>query len=205
MSLHMGVLMARGDHRDDLQAVFAPFNYRWTDRTEAVPTWRAALDAMSFPRSDRPRHLVHKAVCLASGWTVILDPELLMFSEDLPCTELATRLGQPVFGAVCEGTSATYGFSYFNPDRQRSFLVSDSEVLEDSGLPLEAEAGITLSELFEDDVLLIMKRVGVDYLSLERLSGFLVVELDESHLAAAAPPVVPPAAPTSKKPWWKLW
>ena len=129
-----------------------------------------------------------------------------MFSEDLPCTELATRLSQPVFGAVCEGTSATYGFSYFNPDRQRSFLVSDSEVLEDSGTPLEAEAGITISDLFEDDVLLIMQRVGVDYLSLERLSGFLVVELDESHLTAATPPpVLPPAAPAPRKPWWKLW
>ena len=202
----MAVLMARGDHRADLRGFFAPFNYTWTDRTEHVSTWRAALEGMAYPRPGLSRHLVHKAVCFASGWTVVLDPELLMFAEEAPCTALATRLGAPVFGAVCEGTSATYGFSYFNPDRQRSFLVSDSEVQEDVGTPLEAEAGIATAALFEDDVLLIMKRVGVDYLSFEGLRDFVVVELDESHLGVAAPETLPATtAPTPLRPWWQFW
>jgi hypothetical protein len=205
LSLHMSLLMVRGDHTANLRGIFSHFDYGWTEPVQRVAAWDAALEEIRYPRPDRPPTLVRKAVAHVTGWTVVLDPELIMFAEDVACTALASELGTAVFGAVCEGTSGSYGFSFFNPDRQRAYMVSDSEVQEDSGQPLQAETGINLAELFEDDVLEITKRMGMDYMALERHKEFFIVELDESHLVSTGSAQEAQLPRPSKKSWWKFW
>ena len=206
MGFSTGVVMIRGDHRSDIRGLFAAFDYGWTNQTQRVTSFDAAISPMQWhPGDNRPSHLVYKSVAFVSGWTVVLDGELLMFDDKLACITLARRVGQPVFTAVCQSTSNTYGFSFFNPDCQRSCRISDGEVTEDIGPRLDAESGIELTDMGECEVLSVMKHVGVDYSVIEHLKEFIVVELDESHFESSRPVATPPALPAQASPWWKFW
>ena len=204
MSLHMSLLMVKGDFSNDLRALFQDFDYTWTGNIERHTSFDAAVHATRYPRPDRPRNVVHKAVVVESGWTVVLDPELLMWDETEPCSATARRLNTSVFGALCEGTSGNYGFSYYDTDKCRRFLLVDGKVQTNEGQPITAEQGFALERLFEDDVVNIMQRVGVSYESLQRRNEFFVVELDESATADALPPTLQ-TRPSVAKPWWRFW
>jgi hypothetical protein len=192
--------MVRADVTPDMRSVFESFNYRPV-HSEVVVGWERALAALAYPRPGAPRDHVYKAVVWHSGWTVVLDPEMVMATEEAACSELARKAHAPVFTMVCEGTSGSYSFSLYDPDLKRSYSVVDSVVHDDRGVPIPEEVDVRLEELFEDDVLLIMERLGVSYQSLEAIDSFTIWTLDESHLV----PIPPPEASVAKKPWWKPW
>jgi hypothetical protein len=203
VSLSASLLLVRADARDTMRDVFELFKQKPLGM-QPVPSWQAALEAIRYPRADSPRTTVHKAVAVCRDWTVVLDPELLMAADADACARLSERFRAPVFAMICQGTSGTYAFSWHDADRRRRFWVSDGEVIEDDGDPIPEEDGINLAGLFEDDVLLIMERVGLRYTELESASGFDIWALDESHLVPATPqPAMPPQM--NAKPWWKVW
>lgn len=209
--------MVRADAQEGMAEVFETFHYGVLSR-KTVDSADAAFDAMEWPRDDKPRTTVHKAVTFVNGWTVVFDPEMVMISEEDAMTALARRYDAPVFGMICEGASASYAFSFFNPEPRRAYFVSDGEVGVDRGEPLPEEADIDVSSLFEDDVLEVMTRLGVPYSEIETAGSFDVWELDESGLAEAEPPVSSPSEPVRPansaspaspakpvRPWWRLW
>lgn len=226
MSLHSSFVLIKADVRPEIREVFEAFGYKPVG-TEKAHSWDAATEAAEYPREGKAKNVVHKPVVFAGGWTTILDNEMVMFVEEDACSALARRFEVPVFAITCEGISGTYAFSLFNPELRRAYMVVQGEVTDDRGAPLPEEAGIDLADLFEDDVLEIMHRLGLSYEDLERAVDIDVWELDGSvgedlDLPQLAPP--PPMAPQqqttarwqpvapqqpmgskSKKPWWKFW
>jgi len=196
MSLHSGAVMIRADVRDRMHEIFESFNYRPVG-SMAVNTFEEAIPLLDYPRADRPAEVVHKAVVFVNGWTVIIDNEMVMLTDEQACSAVSARIGQPLFGMVCEGASGSYAFSFFNPDLRRSLWSGEGQIQDQRGTPLPEEQGVDPADIFEDDVLLIMKRLGVDYAAIEAASPVIVWELDESHIQVPAEP--------APKPWWKFW
>ncbi len=197
--MHIGIWMIHSDERERLEELFTKFGYHWADQVQPMTGMTAVNQA--FDRSANT--LVYKAATYLDAWTVVLDPELVMITNEEACRELSHDRGQPVFAMVCESASASYLFSYFNPDKQRAHWVSwssDDPVLEDSGTPLPGEAGINWDHYSEPQLIQLMRNVtGVDY---SRLTGedwpYLVVGLGEEESAPA-----PQSA--CRKPWWRFW
>jgi len=208
MSLHAGLLMIKGNHLDRIGDIFTAFNYRLTGTVEHVDNWAEALEAMQYPRPGKSREIVYKTVFVHSGWTVILDPEMLMLVDEDACTQVSRALGSPIFGMVCEGTSNSYGYSLYDRKLVRAFWSGDGEVFDNRGDKIPEEESIALEGIFEDDVLRVMERLGVNYFDFENLRAFEVFELDESHIpvhtGSDAEEQTPPSR-KSKKPWWKFW
>jgi hypothetical protein len=182
--------------------IFRDFNYNPVG-SEPIRGWLPTLQALAYPRQGAPRDHVYKAVALHAAWTVILDPELVMVTEEEACARLASRTRAPVFSMICEGASGTYSFSLLDPDVRRAYMSVAGEVQDDRGAPLPEEAGIDLARIFEDDVLLVMERLGVPYAALELAPSFDVWTLDESHMHPEIPRPGPSQA--TYRPWWKLW
>jgi hypothetical protein len=193
--------MVRANVTADMASVFESFNYRPV-RSEVVLGWDGAIAALAYPRSGAPREHVYKAVVWHSGWTVVLDPEMVMATEEAACSDLARKARAPVFTMLCEGASGSYAFSLYDPELKRAYFVVDGVVHDDRGVPIPEEVDLRMEELFEDDVLLIMERLGVPYRSLETIGSFTIWTLDESH---SAPTPLPEGTPVPKKPWWKPW
>lgn len=200
MSLSASVVMVRADAMANIRPILELFEGRPVE-AESVIGWNAVLEALRYPRPGKPREIVHKAATLCGAWTVILDPEMLMMTKEAACAALAAQYRAPVFGMMCQGTSGTYAFSLYDPDLRRAYWIGDGEVFDNRGAPLPQEAGVDLASLFEDGVLEIMKRVGMDYRDLEKANAFEVWSLDESHLI----PSPTPGLTKLKRPWWRIW
>ncbi|MHA1962774.1 MAG: hypothetical protein ACW99U_21505 [Candidatus Thorarchaeota archaeon] len=140
MAMHVSILLIEGDHMSRLDEIFDAFHTEF--KTENIgedamyDTFleaAKALDPMPFVRNEE-----WKATCSCNGWTVIIDPNLWMM--------------------------LTYGFNlYENGEKVRDLCSEDSQIVADSGTPLEIESRIDKSHLFVDDILLVMSSMGVSY------------------------------------------
>jgi hypothetical protein len=165
MAMHVSILLIEGDHMSRLDEIFDAFHTEF--KTENIgedamyDTFleaAKALDPMPFVRNEE-----WKATCSCNGWTVIIDPNLWMMLDEA-CLSLSRDLPARIFGMVCEGTSGTYGFNlYENGEKVRDLCSEDSQIVADSGTPLEIESRIDKSHLFVDDILLVMSSMGVSY------------------------------------------
>lgn len=200
MSLHASVLLLQGDVTLRMVEVFEAFSYKPV-QSRRIQGWLNVLNELQYPRTDSPREHVHKAVTVYKGWTVVLDPELILAAEEKICSSLAELLKVSIFGMLCEGISGSYGFWLYQPQLRRGYLRVDGTVEQDIGSPIPEEGGVDLAHLFEDDVLLIMRRLGVSFQELELVEDYEVWTLDTSHFI---PPVA--AGPSRQpKPGWKVW
>ena len=208
MSLHIGLLMIKGNHLAHLDEVLESFNYHGTGNDRDVAQWDEAASYLSNWMLTRSRVL--KAACFHQGWTVIFDPEMVMASDEDACQALSTTAQARVFGMTCEGASNTYAFSLFDGKKIRGYFAVDGEVFEDFGDPLPEESGLNSDKAyFEDDILEIMQRIGMNY---DKVIGesthFVIKELDEGD---ENPSELPPQEINQedpdkpKKPWWQFW
>ena len=110
MSLNTSVVMLEGDHLGRAQEVFSIFGYEITGEAQEFNNWGAALDAQQDPRPDTPRGVVHKAVFVHNGWTVILDLEGVMWTDTPACTQVSERLGCRLFAMCCAGVTSSYSY-----------------------------------------------------------------------------------------------
>jgi hypothetical protein len=113
-----------------------------------------------------------------------------------------------VFALQAQGTSDSYGFSYYDKKKLREFFSADGEVNPDYGPPLAEEAGFNINkDASYDDVHGVAKKFGIDWEHAEKLNRFIVKELidiegtgtsaiGEEHL---------PAFADKSRPWWKFW
>jgi hypothetical protein len=198
--------MIEGDHRAKLLEVFEAFDYRPTGTVERINSWEEVDGAIEYPRPGRSKDLVYTAAFFHDGWTIILDPEMVMIADEDACEKTSQMLDSPLFAMVCEGTSGSYGYSFYNRVKLRSFWSDDGEIQDDWGEKLAVEEGIDPSTIFEDDIFLIMKRLGVNYLTFDKVKDFMVFEFDESHIATAlGTSPTPQPVLKRKKPWWQFW
>src|SRR4030095_6334395 len=112
----------------------------------------------------RPDHnRVAKVAYFANGWTYIVDPELVLMSDDV-WLQYSKTWNNRILGWLCEGASGSYGITVFQAGRQvRQVFAVAGEISADEGDALAEESNVDWSEAWEDDVLEIAKRFGAEY------------------------------------------
>jgi hypothetical protein len=200
MSLHISVVAVQGDHLDQAGELLRAFGYEPGAEWIEVAGWEAA-----------GRYLADhgcKALYFHEGWTVIVDPELVLMLDEDALADLSRRLASQVCGLVCEGVSGTYGFNLFHEDRKvRGFCATDGVIAEDLGEPLPEEAHFDRARVSEAGVIGLVAGIGFDYWGLERADRILVF-----NPGRRAPADVPmssgqggPDRSEPKTPWWRFW
>jgi hypothetical protein len=219
MSLHCSVICIRGSHLSKIEGLLAKLDYRLAGSPVLLSSAARATAALSEPADNES--IVRKAAYEASGWTYLLDPEMVLVLENERLSTFARDHSTTILVWVCEGISGTYGFRMFAPELRREILSAGGLIESDIGDRLAEENGIEWASATEDDVLTVAKRLGApyDYLSVDR--EYSIYTLDESHLPdpdisnlegdelpfapeGRAARVVDRVTP-AKKPWWKLW
>jgi hypothetical protein len=159
-----------------------------------------------------------KAAYLQNGWTVLLDPELVLFDKNL-LGRLSNESQANVLGWICDGVSGTYGFIFFGKGQTRSVLSVAGRLAEDIGQALIEESGTEWGKASEDDVLRLSEKLGVPYRYMKDDLEYHIFLLDESKPeprddAASSPSPSVQSGPGSvgssdaqRKPkkWWQFW
>jgi hypothetical protein len=200
MSLHISVVAIRGNHIDKAGELLRLFGYEAKDGPIEVTGWDAAA-----------RHLGDhscKAVYFDGERTVIVDPELVLMTEEATCAEVSRSLGSQVCGLVCEGVSGTYGFNLFRDgSKVRGFCSTNGVITEDEGASLPEEAEFEHSRASETSVIETLARIGFDYWGLERADRVLVF-CPGRQGSGAASTVGQPGGVGKRKPrrsWARFW
>ncbi|MCL2744306.1 MAG: hypothetical protein FWE67_10680 [Planctomycetaceae bacterium] len=212
-----------------LPEVFEYFGLHSTGQMEVVKGLAEIWEHTNYPRKNRPKNVVHKAVLYNGIWTAILDREMNMVLKQENCEECAKKLGIKIFGYLVETVSGTCALYLYQPEKIRGLNIQNFEVLEDFGSPLPQEAGITPQEMFGDGMMRISRRMGFSdslfahptskvYVAgaedpdlssvIEKMQSSVVkhprasaaVHLGHKRQETHAPPVT-----RLEKPWWKLW
>mgnify|MGYP001545905326 CR=1 FL=1 len=167
MSLHLSILAIEGDHLAEFPRLWQRFDFEPRGDAREGVDWETVNRADDAPED--------KAVCVVGGWTVVLDPEMVLMTETEACAALSAELKARVVGVVAEGVSASYGYHVFADGQQvRGFLRVDGELVDDHGAPLPEEAGIALQDVGESEVFDLLGRFGVDYDALEGETDFVL-------------------------------
>jgi hypothetical protein len=200
MSLHISVVAIRGDHISKAGELLRLFGYGAEDGPIEVTGWDAAA-----------RHLGDhscKAVYFDGEWTVIVDPELVLMTDEATCAEVSRRLGSQMCGLVCEGVSGTYGFNVFRDGRKvRGFCSTNGVITEDEGASLPEETEFEHSRTSESGVIATLARIGFDYWGVERADRVLIYCPSGVDISAAST-VGRQGGAGERKPrrsWWRFW
>jgi hypothetical protein len=176
MSLHISVVSAEGDRLEELAGVITAIQYR-IEKSFHVHTGDAASVELDW---NPDRNVVAKVAYEADGYTHIIDPELVLMSDDI-WLKYSARWKCRVIGWVIEGASGSYGLTVFDSGQKvREVLACGGEVAVNSGEPLDEEMNMVWAEANEDDVLAVAERLGSEYDLSDR--DYLVLHLDESQI-----------------------
>src|SRR3954452_2577111 len=103
MSMHISVVSIEGDHLDDIADVLRKCEYV-IESSFSVPSGEQASRELDW-HPDRMH--VAKVAYVADDWTFIVDPELVLMSDDV-WLEYSQKWKTRVVGWVCEGASGSY-------------------------------------------------------------------------------------------------
>jgi hypothetical protein len=182
MSMHISVVSIKGEHLEEITEVFRKCQYVVEDAFHVSTGDQAARELNWHP--DR-NHLA-KLAYIAAGWTYIVDPELVLMSDDV-WLEYSHKWQTRIIGWVCEGASGSYGLTvYQSGSKLREVCRCDGEIAINEGKPLPEESEIDWGEAWEDDVLELVKRFGAEYDFLAD-RDYMVFRLDESRLTEPKP------------------
>jgi len=148
--LHFSEIAIQGDHMKDVDALFSKLEYRVVAMSW-VTGWTQFNNALDKQPISKTR--VRKAVYVSHGWTHIVDPELVIFTEEKILAKESQALHAKIITWLCESTSDTYGFTVYENGRMlRSVLKSRGEI-DTKGNRLAAEHKIVWKDAGEDEVL----------------------------------------------------
>lgn len=178
MSMHISVVSIKGDRLNEVADVLRQCRYAIENSFTVMSGEQALLELDWNP--DRNR--VAKVAFVVDDWTFIVDPELVLMSDDV-WLKYSYNWRTRIVAWLCEGASGSYGLSVFESGSKRREVFSvEGEVLVDRGAPLPEELNMKWSEVSEDDVLEIAKRLGADFEFLDDCQ-YQVFQLDESQLS----------------------
>jgi len=178
MSMHISVVSIEGNHLDEIGEVLRNCQYEIED-SFSVQTGEEAARHLEW-RPDRNH--VAKVAYFANEWTHIVDPELVLMSDDV-WLQYSKAWDNQILGWLCEGASGSYGITVFRAGRRvRNVFSVAGEISVDEGDPLPEESNTDWSKAWEDDVMKIAGRFGADYDYLEDWD-YRVFHLDESKMS----------------------
>jgi hypothetical protein len=176
--MHISVVSIEGDHLADVAEILQKCEYV----IEATFTVQTAEEAWKELDWNPDRNRVAKVAYHGNGWTHIIDPELVLMSDDV-WLEYSRKWSTRVVGWVCEGASGSYGITVFEGgQKHRQVFACEGEVATDVGQRLPEEADVDWSAAWEDDVLEIVRQIGADS-ECPAEDGYLVYHLDESQMS----------------------
>src|SRR5437588_5358596 len=119
MSMHISVVAIEGNHLAEISQVLQKCKYV-IEKSTTVRTWKQAERELTWnPSPDR----VSKVGYFANGWTFLIDPELVLFTDDV-WRIYSRKWNARVFGWLCEGASGSYGLTLFQSGKKRREVVS---------------------------------------------------------------------------------
>jgi len=183
MSMHISVVSVEGDHLGEVADVLRKCKYV-IEKSFTVPTGDRASRELDW-NPDRNR--VAKVAYVANGWTFIVDPELILMSDDI-WLEYSRKWNTRVVGWLCEGASGSYGLTVFDAGTKRREVFScEGEILVNNGEPLPQESALNWSEAWETDVLEVAQHFGAGFDFLAN-GEFVIFRLDESQMSLPGSP-----------------
>lgn len=217
MSGTTGLIAIKGNHEDNLEKIFGYFDLVDTKK-QWIATNKKELDEIlkkTWPKLPGDQAL--RFTWVKDSWTVI-DNSDFSLSESEALKKLTIDFQTPVFYLFTQGTSANYGFGYFDANNAREFHVDNGTVIENSGTPIAAEAKYPVNEnTAYDQIHGIAKELGIDYedvlfnFSIDRIIVKLLKNSDKlNEQIALAAEEYKKLHPKKEKPeiktrWWKFW
>ena len=175
--MHISVVSIEGDHLGEIADVLRKCEYV-IERAFAVDSGERASEELDW---NPDQYYVAKVAYFSDGWTFIVDPELVLMSDDV-WLEYSRHWNTRVVGWLCEGASGTYGLTVFQSGQKlREVLVRDGEIAVNQGVRLPEELNIDWNEAWEDDVFEVAERLGAEF-DLLTDRDYLVFQLDESQM-----------------------
>jgi hypothetical protein len=156
---HVAVVAIEGNHLADIGEVFKKCKYV-VEKSSKVKTGKEA--SREFGRKlDGDR--VTKVAYFASGWTFIIDPELVISTNDI-WLEYSGKWKTRVIGWLIEDTSGTFGLTVFKSGKKEREIISvDGDIKVNEGKALTEEAGMKWKEPTATGLMDIAKRLGAKY------------------------------------------
>lgn len=144
MGFSKAIIAIKGNHLDHLEKVAAILNY-----FDGVDDQEVLEELSATAKYE-------------NGWTLIGDEEMVYVVEDDLIGELSQELDTAVYTFTVQTASASYGFSYFQGDKNRVFLVEDGEIITDEGESIPIEKDQKISEYIgEEDIVAITGKLGI--------------------------------------------
>src|SRR5262245_30770020 len=178
MRLHISCVAIEGNDLAAMPGLFESCQYRVVDPVTTVSDGERvgkALEQRSL-EGDRTR----KVAFLQGSWTMIIDPELVMTTDEEVWIRLSSNHRTRVLCWVCEGVSATYEFILFEHGKKKRMVSHCDGDLSQSGTPLPEEAGFDWTKADEDSILRVAERLGARYDYLEARIDYQIYLLEYS-------------------------
>ncbi len=159
MGMHGVFVVIEGNHLSEISEVLEKRGYV-VEKSFTVKTGKQASREMTWKPDGQH---VAKAAYFANDWTFILDPELVLFADDV-WLEFSNKWKSRIVNFMCEDTSATYGLSFFKSGKKSRFVVSsDGNLAVSEGKPVAEESGADWTEATDDTIWKIMESFGAKY------------------------------------------
>lgn len=144
MGFSKAIIAIKGNHLDHLEKVAAILNYfDGVDDQEVLEE----LSATAKYEND---------------WTLITDEEMVYVVEDDLIGELSQELDTVVYTFTAQTASASYGFSYFEGNKNRIFLVEDGDMITDEGESIAIEKDQEISkDINEEDIVALAGKLSI--------------------------------------------
>jgi hypothetical protein len=144
MGFSKAIIAIKGNHLDHLEKVSAILNY-----FDGVDD-QEILEELS------------ETAKYENDWTLITDEEMVYVVEDDLIGELSQELDVVVCTFTVQTASASYGFSYFQGDKNRIFLTEDGSIITDEGESMAIERDQEISEdISEEDIVALAGKLGI--------------------------------------------
>lgn len=144
MGFSKAIIAIKGNHLDHLEKISAILNY-----FDGVDD-QEILEGLS------------ETTKYENDWTLITDEEMVYVVEDDLIGELSQKLDVAVYTFTVQIVSASYGFSYFEGDKNRIFLIEDGDIITDEGESISIEKDQEISEdISEEDIIALAGKLGI--------------------------------------------
>jgi hypothetical protein len=208
MSLTTSLIAIKGNHIEKSTAIFGYFKLIDAKKDTVFSSWQQVVEVLEDELDNPSDHFQRRVIWFDNGWTIIEDLSLLLSSDNVAIENISRDFNSPVFSLITQGTSGSYGFSYFDNDTKRMFLLVDGEIMENEGRPLDVESAFNINKrAFFDDIHGVAKAFGINWPTKESLNKFTVKYLENSpELNREIDDFLKNQPAQGRvKPWWKFW
>ena len=214
-------ILIRGDHASRFPELFKMFEgYFPTGRVFTANNREKAYSFTGYEDRDKDGtwEIVQKTVFVLGPWTVIDDPELILFDDLEGLQKVSTFIGGPVVAFQCLPRSSKFGFRYVTSNQNRSIVHWSGKITENEGNPIAEERGLNLDQMNQTECTKLLMGLLIDYEFVNHVKEFKVYELDESGVMEEDEASEETSttqkktnteemykSPEVKDPWWKFW